>query len=418
MFDVLSVRVIAGKGGDGAVSFRREKFVPYGGPDGGDGGIGGDVVLIADETTTNFKTYPNHSVFRAKPGENGHGKKMYGKNGEDYRLKVPLGTVVYEVTPSGEQKLLADLEKPGDKLTVATGGRGGWGNVHYATPTNQAPRLAQKGEDGEEKKLYLELRAIADIGIIGYPNVGKSSLLAAASAAKPKIADYPFTTKEPEIGIVDFGSQTMALAEIPGLIEGASQGKGLGYDFLRHCTRTRVFIHLVDGSAADPAEAMVKVNNELALYDTALAKKPQIVAVNKIDKPEVKDRQPQIEADFKAIGISPVFISAATGAGVQELLRAAYRVLRDSVPATPAETMKVFRPQPRRAENTVTKEGNYYVIHHPDIERIVRRIDMQDTAVVWQLRGWLERKGIGKMLQKAGIQPGDKVRCGGIDWEW
>jgi len=297
-------------------------------------------------------------------------------------------------------------------------GGGGGGNVHYATPTNQAPRLAQKGEDGVEKQLWLELRAIADIGIIGYPNVGKSSLLAAASAAKPNIADYPFTTREPEIGIVDFGSQTMALAEIPGLIEGASQGKGLGCDFLRHCTRTRVFIHLVDGSADSPVEAMIKVNNELALYDPALAKKPQIVAVNKIDKPEVKYRQPQIEADFKAIGIKPFFISAATGEGVKELLRVAFQVFKDSAPAVPAATTKVFRPQPRQPDNVVTKEGDYFVIHHPEIERIVRRIDMQDTVAAWQLRGWLERKGIGKLLAKAGIQPGDKIRCGGIEWEW
>jgi GTP-binding protein len=417
MFDILNIKVIAGKGGDGAIAFRREKFVPFGGPDGGDGGKGGDIILVADESVTNFKTFPNYSIFKAMPGVNGHGKKMYGKNGENYFLKLPVGTMVYEVVEDGEKVFLADLEKPGDALTIASGGRGGWGNLHYAAPTNQAPRLAQRGENGEEKNLWLEVRTIADIGIIGYPNVGKSSLLAAASAAKPQIADYPFTTKEPQLGIVDFGNDTMALAEIPGLIEGASQGKGLGYDFLRHSTRTHAFIHLVDGSSVSPAEDMVKVNNELALYDPALSHKPQIVVVNKIDKPEVQARKSQIQSDFEVVGVQPLFISAATGEGVKDLMQAAYKLLKKT-PVTDIKTLKVFHPQPKKQWNTVTKENNTYVINNQDIERIIRRIDMQDDAVLWQLRGFLDRKGIGKMLEKAGIQGGDKVRCGSIEWEW
>ncbi len=418
MFDILSIKVIAGKGGDGAIAFHREKFVPYGGPDGGDGGKGGNVMLVADESVTNFKSYPNGSIYKAMPGSNGTGKKMYGKNGEHFFLKVPVGTIIYDVTNDKEKVFLADLEKQGDSVTVVTGGRGGWGNLHYATPTNQTPRLAQKGEDGEEKKLWLEVRTIADIGIIGYPNVGKSSLLAAASAAKPEIADYPFTTKEPQLGIVDFGNDTMALAEIPGLIEGASQGKGLGYDFLRHSTRTRVFIHLVDGSSTSPAENMVKVNNELALYDPDLAHKPQIVVVNKIDKPEVKDKQTRLKEDFESIGVKPLFISAATGSGVQKLMQTAYQLLKSTAPKTAAEPLKIFRPQPKNSGNTVAKEKGVYVIRYPDVERIVRRIDMNDTAVLWQLRAFLNRKGITKLLEKEGIQGGDKIRCGNIEWEW
>ena len=418
MFDVLSIKVIAGKGGDGAIAFRREKYVPYGGPDGGDGGIGGDVILMADESVSNFKTYPNGSIYKGSPGANGSGKKKYGKNGEHYILKVPVGTIIYEVLEDGEKVFLADLEKDKDSVTVTKGGKGGWGNLHYATPTNQTPRLAQKGEDGEEKKLWLEVRIIADIGIIGYPNVGKSSLLAAASAAKPRIADYPFTTKEPELGIVDFGNDTMALAEIPGLIEGASQGKGLGYDFLRHSTRTRVFIHLVDGSSQSPAEDMIKVNNELALYDPVLSHKPQIVVVNKIDKPEVKEKQAKIENDFEIIGIKPVFISASTGEGVKELMHTSYKLLKSNIPQITTEPMKVFHPQPKKQGNSVTRENGVFIIHYPDVERIVRRIDINDTAVLWQLRAFLNRKGIIKLLEKEGIQGGSRVRCGNIEWEW
>jgi len=418
MFDVLSIKVVAGKGGDGAIAFRREKYVPYGGPDGGDGGIGGDVILIADEAVSNFKSYPNGSIYKAIPGTNGSGKKKYGKNGEHYVLKVPVGTIIYEISEGGEKIFLADLEKPKDSVTVAKGGRGGWGNLHYATPTNQTPRLAQKGEDGEEKRIWLEVRTIADIGIIGYPNVGKSSLLAAASNAKPRIADYPFTTKEPELGIVDFGNDTMALAEIPGLIEGASQGKGLGYDFLRHSTRTRVFIHLVDGSSVSPAEDMIKVNNELALYDPVLSHKPQIVVVNKSDKPEVYEKRDAIQKDFETIGIRPLFISAATGDGVKELMQTAYKLLKSSIPQITEQPLKIFYPQPKKQGNSVTRENSVFVIHYPDVERIVRCIDMNDTAVIWQLRAFLNRKGITKLLEKEGIQGGDKVRCGNIEWEW
>jgi GTP-binding protein len=418
MYDKVSIAVQGGNGGAGAISFRREKFVPFGGPDGGDGGGGGDVIIKADPAVTHFKEFRHKGLYRAKSGESGKGEQKYGKRGEDLVVKVPVGTIVYEDSSEGEKNLLADLSTVGEQVMVARGGRGGWGNIHYATSTNQTPRLAQVGEGGEKKLLVLELRLIADIGIIGYPNVGKSSLLTAASAAKPKIADYPFTTKEPELGVVEIRHNTFVLAEIPGLIEGAHQGRGLGYDFLRHSARTKIFIHLVDGSAESPVENMIKVNNELSLYDPALGMKPQIVVVNKVDLPEVRDKREQIVADFATIGVTVRFISAATGEGVQELMRTAFEIVRKMAVSQEAVAPKIFRPQPRRRSTEVSKDGDIFVINSPDIERIILRVAMDDPTVRWQVYGFLLRKGIGKELEKAGIKGGDKVRCGNTEWDW
>ncbi len=418
MFDIVSIRVLAGKGGDGAVSFRREKFVPFGGPDGGDGGNGGDVVLLADEAQANLKMYTQKALYKAEKGGNGQGKKMHGKNGPSLILKVPVGTMVFEESEDEDKVLLGDLENPGQEIVIAYGGKGGWGNVHFAHSTNQTPRLAQVGEDGEIRNLFLELRMIADVGIIGYPNVGKSSLLAWAAAANPRVADFRFTTKEPELGVVTVGNTTFVMAEIPGLIEGAHQGRGLGHDFLRHSTRTRVFIHLVDGSSASPVEDMIKVNNELALYDPALAKKQQLVVVNKVDLPRVAKRKNEISTDFKSIGITVQFVSAATGEGVPELMESVQELLKQTTVKTETGVIKIFRPQPRQPGFGVTREGDAFVIHAPDIARVIDRVDMSDPTVRGQVYGLLIRKGIVKMLEKAGSKGGDRVRCGHAEWDW
>lgn len=419
MYDIVRIKVQAGRGGAGAVSFRHEKYVPYGGPDGGDGGDGGDVILKADPGVTNFKLFRQGGLYRAGDGDDGKGKKKSGKKGDNLILKVPAGTVIYEESADG-RIVMADLARPGDYATAAKGGTRGWGNVHYANPVNQTPLLAQVGVEGDKKTLFMEMRLIADAGIIGYPNVGKSSLLAAASRAHPAVADYPFTTREPELGVVEVGKDAFLLAEIPGLIEGASQGRGLGYDFLRHSLRTRVFIHLIDGAAVSPLENMIKVNNELHVYDPGLLKRPQIVAVNKVDLPEVRAREPHLRNEFAEAGIPVRFISAETGEGVRELMSAVFDLLRQTVvEKRPAgEGLKVFKPQPGRPVVKMNKKGTVYIIEAPDIGRVVARVDINDPTVMRQLRALIVRKKIARELEKLGIKPGDKVRCGRGEWEW
>jgi GTP-binding protein len=316
---------------------------------------------------------------------------------------------------------VADLAEPGQSVIVARGGEGGWGNTHFASSTNKSPRIAKKGGTDEEHSLVLELRLIADAGIVGYPNVGKSALLAAASAAKPKIADYAFTTRQPELGVVEVGNQRFTLAEIPGLIDGAHLGRGLGHDFLRHAMRTKMLIHVVDGSSASPVEDMVRVNNELTLFDSSLSHKPQLVAVNKIDLPQVRARLAEIEAALIASGNKPHFISALTGAGVPELMAETARVLQSmATEGRAGEPLhkKVFRPQPRGRAAQVTREGDIFVVIAPELERIIAGSDVSDLEVQLQLRKQLARMGISRALEKAGVKPGDKVRCGELEWEW
>jgi GTPase len=347
MFDHAEIKVRAGDGGSGAASFRHEKYVPFGGPDGGDGGNGGDVVVIADGTVSNLRAFVRRRSFKADNGGGGAGQKMHGKNGAELVLGVPIGTIVAERTLEGKTVVLADLETPGQRVVVARGGRGGAGNVHFATATNQAPETAKKGMSGEEKTINLELKIIADVGIIGYPNVGKSSLLNAVSAARPQIADYAFTTREPVLGVVEVKTQTFILAEIPGLIEGAHLGRGLGHEFLRHTMRTRILLHLIDGNSLNPVLDMEQVNNELALYDPALGAKPQLVAVNKIDLPEVKERLGGIKQAFTAAGARVFFISAATGDGIPELMAETLKKVQALPTPEPEVVTKVFRPLPK-----------------------------------------------------------------------
>ena len=346
--DRVEILVSGGKGGNGVVSFRHEKFVPLGGPDGGDGGNGGSVYIMADKSVTTLEQFKSKRKFKAAPGKNGEKQKRHGAKGDDLIIKVPLGTMVFS-KDNGQETMLADLSQNGQKIAATMGGRGGLGNVHFATSRNHAPKTATKGQPGEEHRLILDLRLIADVGIIGYPNAGKSILLAAMSEARPKIADYPFTTIEPALGVVESGNKTFILAEIPGLVEGAHVGRGLGHEFLRHAERTKILLHLIDGSSTDPVGKMNSLNRELALYKTEMSQKPQLVAINKRDLTEVEVQLPEIRRLFNSLGIDVFFISAMTGRGLDELLAritAMLEIVGDVRPG-PEVPIKVFRPKPK-----------------------------------------------------------------------
>ncbi|MFH1651164.1 MAG: GTPase ObgE [Chloroflexota bacterium] len=419
MFDRVNIYVKAGDGGDGAITFRREKFVPFGGPDGGDGGNGGNVILKADRSVENLLKYRRKRHFRAENGEPGARQKKHGKNGGDLTLAVPVGTIVREQDEAGSA-LLADLSEDGREVVIARGGKGGWGNTRYASSTNQAPQIAQSGSRGEETSVDLEVRLIADVGIVGYPNAGKSTLLAAVSHAHPKIAGYPFTTLEPALGVVDTGTRSFVMAEIPGLIAGAHEGKGLGHDFLQHVTRTRVLLHLVDAATPLPLEDFAQVNRELVLYDTELARKPQIVALNKIDLPEAGDRLARLKEDFKKAGMRVYPVSAEKGEGVRELVAAVGELLDRVMAEQPAEDTgeKVFRPQPEPRGHRVRREGDVYVVDIPELARLRSREGQVSAELRQQLRQQFARMGVLKALESAGIKPGDRVRCGALEWEW
>jgi GTP-binding protein len=418
LIDRAEIVVKAGCGGNGAVSFRREKFAPFGGPDGGDGGRGGSVLIIADKgMNTLLKFYQGRKHFIATHGGNGASKKRHGKNGNDLTIMVPPGTLVLKKSGS-ERELLADLAEEGERVLVARGGRGGYGNEHFATPTNQAPRIAQKGEVGEEASLLLEMKLIADVGIIGCPSVGKSTLLAAASAARPKIADYPFTTKEPIIGVVKVDQRSFVLAEIPGLIEGAHRGHGLGHDFLRHAERTKVLIHLLDGSSVRPLTDMKQVNSELAQFNPMLATKEQLVVVNKIDLPEVRGRIPALEKELAHGGASLFFISAATTEGVPQLMAKACELLDSIAGLKPAETLTVFRPQPKKEKVSVSRKGYIFVVSSPRAENLVARMDLENPEARIYIRKQFTRMGVSSALKKAGVKTGDTVRFGTIEMSW
>ncbi len=421
MFDKVEIRVNAGRGGDGKVGFRREKFAPLGGPDGGDGGDGGDVVVRAGGNITSLINFQYRSVYRAGHGGNGSGQRKHGKNGSDLILDVPVGVTVSAKTRLGDDTEIYDLVESGQYIVIATGGRGGQGNIHFASSTNQAPQIAQKGEDGEIKELILELKLIADVGIIGYPNAGKSSLLASSSAAKPKIAGYPFTTLKPILGLVEVGHKDFILAEIPGLIAGAHLGRGLGHDFLRHVMRTQVLVHLVDGGSKSPVDDMLRVNNELELFDSDLARKPQLVAINKIDLPDVRTRMIELKEAFNGIGIYPLFLSAITGEGVPELMEKTIEALEKVTMQRVAEKeteVKVFRPRPKGDNIKVHMEEDIFVVQAPGLERIIAGTNLKDHEARRQINRQIGRTAVKKELEKAGIKAGDKVRCGMLEWRW
>jgi GTP-binding protein len=347
--DRVEIVVKSGNGGNGMVSFRREKYVPFGGPNGGDGGMGGDIYLEADRNINTLLAFRSKKVYKARNGGNGGGQKKHGRKGDDVVIKVPTGTVVYVKEDEG-QVLLADLNEHGKTVIAARGGRGGLGNVHFATPSQQAPRKATEGTPGEERCLILDLKLIADVGVIGYPNAGKSTLLGTISGAHPKAAEYPFTTIEPVLGEVKIGNKYLVVAEIPGIIEGAHRGKGLGLEFLRHAERTKVLLHLLDGSSTSIIENYNNLNKELESYEPALAQKPQVVAVNKIDIPDVMDRKADIAALLKPTGRPLHFISGAYGEGVPELLATLLNIFeKTGTFETEKETSTVvYRPEPRK----------------------------------------------------------------------
>ena len=340
--DIVKIYVEGGKGGNGVTSFRREKYVPMGGPDGGDGGKGGSVYLEADSHLNTLMPFRRKRHFRAGRGRHGEGGKRHGASADDVVIKVPLGTVARDAA-GGE--MIADLTVPGERVPVARGGRGGWGNTHFATPTNRAPRLALNGGPGESLWLVLELKLLADVGIVGLPNAGKSTFLSKVSAATPKTADYPFTTLEPNLGVVDLGDRSLVLADIPGLIEGAHAGAGLGHEFLRHVERTRLLLHLVDGASDDPWRDFQAVNRELALHSPELGSKQQLVALNKVDLPEVRDGLAEKLAPFEREKKEVIPISALSGEGVQGLIeRVAERMQTLPKKEEAGEGFRVFHP--------------------------------------------------------------------------
>ena len=420
-YDEAKIYVKSGDGGDGMISFRREKFVPHGGPDGGDGGDGGDIVFAVDSNINSLFKFHKQVHFRAEDGANGGTRNKTGGSGDDKVLLVPPGTVIRDAE-SGE--LLADLVEPEQTVTLLEGGDGGRGNARFASSTNQAPRLAERGVPGEERWLLLELKLIADVGIVGVPNAGKSTLLSVVSAARPKIAAYPFTTLQPNLGVAqldDYG--TMVLADIPGLIEGAATGVGLGHDFLRHVERTRVLIHLLDGAASDPLEDWAMINQELALYDTHMEEKPQLVVLNKMDLNDAQAWEPLIEERIVAEGYPFHSISAVTGEGVQEMLYRVRQMLAEAPPADlyqeDGDELAVIRPE--AAEDTFRLfrvTDGVWRVRGKKIERIAAQTYFEFDATALRFQRILDQMGISEALREAGVEEGDTVIIGEEVLEW
>jgi GTP-binding protein len=418
-FDEARIYVKAGDGGNGVVAFRREAHVPRGGPSGGNGGKGGDVYLIADPQANTLIAFDKQVHFRASAGQAGRGKNQTGAQGEDLLISVPAGTVAYE---SDTGALLADLVEPGQRALIARGGRGGRGNRAFRSATVQAPRIAENGEPGEEMWIKLELKLLADVGIIGVPNAGKSTLLSRVSAARPKIADYPFTTLEPNLGVVVVDDRAMMWADIPGLIEGAHTGIGLGHTFLRHIERTRLLVHLLNGESPDPVGDYEAINQELELFNPHLADKPQIVVFNKMDLPDVKERWPSIARALRGKGvIEPLAMSAATGEGVDTLLRRTAETLSTLPPSPAIAEIAPVIPTPRSEDKSFTAhrepDGGWRV-EGRHIERIAAMTRWEYYDAVMRFQRILEALGITQALRDQGVQPGDTVRIGDTELEW
>ncbi len=416
--DQVEIYVRSGKGGDGMVHFHREKFIPRGGPDGGDGGKGGDVILEVKSTLNTLSSFRQNQKFKADDGVNGGPSQMTGRNGKDLIISVPPGTVLFDAD-TGE--LIGDLTESRQTLTVLKGGRGGRGNQHFATSRNQAPRTAEKGEPYAEKRLKLELKLIADIGLIGVPNAGKSTLLSVLTNAKPKIAPYPFTTLEPNLGVAEIDiNTTVVLADIPGLIEGASHGAGLGHDFLRHIQRTRVLVHLLDGLSEDPLADYSQINSELSLFDPNLSKKPQLVALNKIDQPEVQERLVEIKKKFKKQKVELMTISALARTNTRDLLIQAYQKLQETPPLDEIELpLPVYKPKEDPREFEVAREGtNEWRVSGAAIERAAAMTYWQHDGSVRRFQKIMETIGVDEALRKAGVQEGDTVAIGEFELEW
>ncbi len=426
--DRAKIIIRSGKGGDGHVSFRREKYVPDGGPDGGDGGRGGDVIFEVDEGLNTLYDYRHRRKFAATNGEEGGKKRCHGKDGEDIILKVPEGTIVREAQ-SGQ--VIADMSGENRRQTVLRGGRGGNGNMHYATSTMQAPKYAQPGQEAMEVEVVLELKMIADVGLVGFPNVGKSTLLSRITNAQPKIANYHFTTLSPNLGVVDTDeARGFVIADIPGLIEGASEGAGLGHEFLRHIERTKVMIHLVDAASTegrDPVDDIYKINQELAAYNADLTKRPQVIAANKIDAiyaEEGEDPIQRIRDEFEPQGVKVFPISAVTGEGIKEMLRA----VRDMLDQLPKEVVhyeqEYFPEEHMRVNNlpfTVERDPDdehVFVVEGPKIEKMLGYTNLEAEKGFTFFQNFMKDNGILKKLEALGIQEGDTVRMYGLQFDY
>ena len=424
--DRAKIIIRSGKGGDGHVSFRRELYVPNGGPDGGDGGRGGDVIFEVDEGQNTLGEYRHKRKFKAQDGQEGGKKRCHGADGSDIVLKVPEGTVIMEAQ---SRKVIADMSGENRRQIVLKGGRGGKGNQHYATATMQVPKYAQPGQPAQELEVLLELKVIADVGLVGFPNVGKSTFLSRVTNAQPKIANYHFTTLSPNLGVVDTENGGFVIADIPGLIEGASEGVGLGHEFLRHIERTRVLVHIVDAASTegrDPVDDIRKINHELEAYNPEIASRPQIIAANKIDCIFDQDDDPveRLKNEFEPQGIKVYPISAVTGQGLKELLYGIKSLLNE----TPAERIvfeqEFFPEDALMTENlpyTITRDtedSSIFIVEGPKIEKMLGYTNLDSEKGFAFFQRFLKEGGILEELEAAGIQEGDTVRMYGFDFDY
>lgn len=420
--DQVKIYVKGGDGGNGAVAFRREKYVPLGGPAGGDGGRGGNVVFEVDEGLSTLIDFRYQRHFRAPRGENGRSKSQHGAGAEDLVVRVPPGTTVID-TDTGE--LIADLVEHGQRAIIAKGGRGGRGNIRFATPANPAPEIAENGEPGQERNVTLELKLIADVGLVGYPSVGKSTLLASVTAAKPKIAPYHFTTIAPNLGVVDLGEKSFVMADLPGLIEGAHEGVGLGHQFLRHVERTRLIVHVIDMAATegrDPFQDYQQINAELKLYNIKLEERPQMIAANKMDLPEAEENLRRFKELVPDVPIYP--ISAATRQGVQELMYAVAEKL-ETIPkrlqveeVAEVEERVVYRAEPEAEPFHISRDHEVYVVSGEKIEKLVRMTNLNSYDSIQRFARMMRNMGVDDALRRHGAQHGDTVRIGDFEFEF
>ena len=430
--DNVKITIESGAGGHGNISFRREKYVPNGGPDGGDGGRGGNIVFEADTGVNTLLDFRYKKNFRAESGVNGGGSKCTGRNGQDLVLKVPVGTLIrysWEADESGNPNgiVMADLKAPGEKRVLAKGGRGGRGNQHFATPSRQAPKFSEDGRPGKSYQVTLELKLIADVGIIGFPNAGKSTLLSRVTNANPKIANYQFTTLAPNLGVVrhDYG-RDFVLADIPGLIEGASKGIGLGFDFLRHIERTRVLVHMVDaarleGDDLTPTQAVEKINAELTAYNPELLNRPQIIVANKTDLMPDENNMQELENFCKSKNWQLFKISAATNQGLTDLIRGIAEVLKTAPESTEFETDYETYFEPERKEEFISvekiKEG-YFRVEGPGIERMLGYTNMADEKGFAFFQRFLRERGIIDRLEELGVEENDTVQLYELEFDY
>ena len=418
--DYVKITAKAGNGGNGAVSFRREKYVASGGPDGGDGGKGGDIYFEVDPDANTLIEFRYKKKFKAKNGNNGEGAHKYGKGGEDLTIKVPIGTIVKD---ANTEEVLADLSEKGQRVLILKGGKGGKGNSHFATSTRQAPRFSEGGEEGEEKELILELKLLADVGLIGFPSVGKSTILSVVTSATPKIAEYHFTTIEPNLGVVntEFGN-SFVLADIPGLIEGASEGTGLGIQFLRHVERTRLLLHVIDVSGMEgrnPVDDYFTINKELEKYSKKLANRKQIIVANKADIMQ-EDLYNELEKLAKEKEVEIFKISAATGEGLKELMTHVSNVLKQ----LPKEELieiknerKVYKLE-EKEPFTIVKDGKIYVVDGPAIRDLMRRVNIEDNESLYYFHKRISEMGVNNKLKDMGVKDGDTVKVYDYELEW